>query len=77
MESLTLIEMVRKTRANGHKFCAVDSDGEAYSFKEKPSKLKRTFAAKCISIGLTYLGSFSLSCNWENTLINVDKILVQ
>lgn len=67
---MTLIEMVRATRKNGHRYCAVDKNGHACSCKTMPSYegSSTTWSA------YEFLGHFKLTCNWKDSLIDITKL---
>lgn len=69
---MTLIEMVRKARENGHIFVAVDYGGDAYSYLFEPHHF--TFTWACKYDAWKKLGSYNLTCDWRDTLIEVSKI---
>ena len=69
---ITLIEMVRLTRENNHRYCAVDANGDVYSGKVTPYRVGGVWI-KCDA----FIGGFKLTCDWKNTLIDVNKVLVK
>lgn len=71
---MKLIEMVRKTREYGYRYCAVDEDGAVYSYEQKPEII--SFSWDSIH-GCKFIGRHDLWCNWQDTLIDVNKIKVK
>ena len=74
---MTLIEMVRRTRDNGHKYCAVDADEEAYSYDGQPNITYLGPWWRHSNGSNKYIAAYKLSCDWKDTLIDVDKIKVK
>ena len=69
---VTLIEMVRLTRKNDHQYCGVDANGDVYTGNiNAKGEVSWPRLFDCI-------GKFDLKqCDWKDTLIDVNKILVE
>lgn len=57
-------------------YIAIDSDGEAYVYQEKPYIIgdNEDWSSKC---DLIYIGRYNLTCDWKDTLIKLSDILVK
>ena len=74
---LKLIELIRQTRDRGHRYCAVDADGEAYSYDGQPDTQSLGPWWKYNDGINKYIGTYKFSCDRKYTLIDVDKIKVK
>ena len=82
MSRLSLIQMVRATRASGHQFCATDFNNRVYSYLCFPKMTvilsgTTTKALWSKTEVDCYLGESQLPCSFRDSLIDVTKILVK
>jgi len=80
---ITLIDAVRKTRKNDHRYFAVDKNLRVYSYHERALSKRNDRTGKFtyrnkVKNPCKFLGKIShLNCSWKKTLIDVIEIKVK
>ena len=71
---MKLIELIRKARENRHRFVAIDENGNAYSYPNKPKPAYGEHFFYDTSGYYSRIGYYKLTCNWKDSIIDINQL---